>query len=868
MQVRTWLLPLAVAIATVTGAAQTLTGRVVDAAGEPIAFANLVLEGTTRGGSSGADGRFAVELGGLPEGTLVTHAIGYADLRRDVTAADTARDLRLELQPQTYTLSLTEASAGAEDPALRIMREAIARRAGYLSADGRFEATVYVKGTVAFTESPERVFGQEVGDMGGTLDSSRAGIVYLSETEARIRQAPPDRFAETVTRSVVSGAPAMFSFNTARAVDFDLYRPTSTFGRPILSPLAPGALRAYRFELAGARRDSTTGRLVYRIGLAPRSAGAPAWRGTVTVEDESYHLLDADLRVPGAPLGQAFLDSLVLRQSYRRAPDGQGWEVRQRELVPHFGIMGFRGSGHFTAVYRDYDRDPDWTDGEAFGPVVTRIDTSARWRDSAEAFARPIPLTEPELLDYRRKDSIRAVREAPAYRDSVEAARNAFSWGALLGGYTRSDWRRRSRWTYRGPLTGLLYHPASGLLPRVGFSHRRDLDADARRSLEASQELGYGIADARFYPAGEIALRYRRGAARRRLGLRAARELVDYHRAQPIGFEINAAYVGFASRNPLKAFQRTSLSVEHDGELLPCLNGGVPCGRFRQTVSVEARRLRAAASNYRVFGEARALEPNYPAPGETRRVLRPSRRSGASHVLRYEGALAFALGERYAVRPEGALPLGESVVDVALGLRAGLLLDDEKVADDISPDGAFAFVSVEARKTDWSIGRIGVLGAYVRGEAGLHRNFASIHDAVQFAGNRVPINVYADGYLGRFLALEPYEVYGRNGPWFATGLEHDFAGGLWRHLPLLRHLGWSVVARGAFLVGSESFGLPEQYAELGLGLARIGWGPARFLRADVAWGYRETWTRRGWARPWWQVGLVVDLGAVELESGG
>ena len=71
-------------------AAQTsdVVGRVVDPVGAPLPGANVVVEGTSRGGATNEDGRF--EIAGIPAGrwTLVATMIGYAPARAGVGVSD------------------------------------------------------------------------------------------------------------------------------------------------------------------------------------------------------------------------------------------------------------------------------------------------------------------------------------------------------------------------------------------------------------------------------------------------------------------------------------------------------------------------------------------------------------------------------------------------------------------------------------------------------------------------------------------------------------------------------------------------------------------------------------------------------------
>ena len=66
-----------------------------------------------------------------------------------------------------------------EDPAIPIIRKAIEKRSSYKNKNVNYEAELYIKGLIKLTDAPEKLFGRELGNLDGILDSSRQGILYL-----------------------------------------------------------------------------------------------------------------------------------------------------------------------------------------------------------------------------------------------------------------------------------------------------------------------------------------------------------------------------------------------------------------------------------------------------------------------------------------------------------------------------------------------------------------------------------------------------------------------------------------------------------------------------------------------------------------
>ena len=864
-------LPLCVGLAAVAGG-QTVTGRVAEATGEPVAYATVGVEGATLGVTTAGDGTYRLDLGGAAADfgdslALVFRSIGYLPTRRTLAVPGPGREVAVDavLREATYTLDEAVVSAGAEDPAYRIMREAAARRERYLTLAGPHEVDVYVKGQLYVADAPERILGFEIGDMGGLLDSSRAGIVYLSETYSELAVDPPDDTYETIVASKVSGDPRGYSFNTAAAIDFDLYRRVKEYTSPLLSPLADNAPGTYRFRLLGSRRDEA-GRLVHRISVAPRGGDiAPGYHGEVYVEEGSFHLVDADLYLLGPAISAPGLDTLFVAASYRRRPgaptaaDGfDVWEVTQRRVGLVLSLMGFQFRGAFTGVYSDYDYEPDWAGPDAvaeapFGRVRRNVLPESNAVDSARFAARPIPLTPAEALDYARKDSIRRVRESPAYRDSVERRGNRFGWGDVLTGYTYSDWRSRTSYTYASPLSQNSYHPATGLLLGAGVKFSKAYDEERDRQLELGTSVGYGIGDRTWYPTARVDYRW---APRylREVSLEGGRELVDYHRLGPVDPFVNTFYIAFAKRSPLKLYERRHVSLAHATDLHRA--GEPPLAQLTHALTLERRLPRENVDDWSLLNRDDRYEPNLPeVPEGAFREMRPAT------ILRYAGEVSFVPGERFVVFPDRFVTAGGGGPRLSLSWRYG-----REVGDDFAEGSArirYLFAALGARREGMRVGRLGALSARLGAGAALfYEGDEHPVDLQLFGGSELPVNAYGD-YLTRLLGLPHYGL-ATEGPWVDGALEHHFGGLLWRRLPLLRRLRWQVVARAAGVV------LPDPgdgYGELGVGLENIGFGIARFVRADVVWPYRRALLptdgyAEGWGRPVWRVGVNVPLDVV------
>lgn len=120
--------------------------------------------------------------------------------------------------------------------------------------------------------------------MGGTLDSTGAGVVYLSESVSKVwSQDPPgQKEKEVMVSSKVSGSENGFSLNRATLTEFNLYDERLEIEREILSPLADNAFNYYSFKHAG-RFKNELGFTVEKIKVIPKRPAEPLhFRGSCT----------------------------------------------------------------------------------------------------------------------------------------------------------------------------------------------------------------------------------------------------------------------------------------------------------------------------------------------------------------------------------------------------------------------------------------------------------------------------------------------------------------------------------------------------------------------------------------------------------
>ena len=249
------------------------------------------------GTTSNPDGFYNFELS---PGTynVVYQYVGYKPESFQISISHQKIIKNVVLEVEAVNLQEVVIKADGEDPAYAIIRQAIAKRAYYKNLVESYSCDVYIKGNQKIMDAPEKIFGTEIGDLGGNLDSNRQGIVYLSESEAKLYYQRPDQKKEEMISSKVSGNDNGFSFNRASLMDFSFYENYLDISRNIISPIANNALAYYRYKLLGTVVDQD-GHLVNKIQVIPKREEDPVYRGIIYIVEDLWNIQAVELMITG-----------------------------------------------------------------------------------------------------------------------------------------------------------------------------------------------------------------------------------------------------------------------------------------------------------------------------------------------------------------------------------------------------------------------------------------------------------------------------------------------------------------------------------------------------------------------------------------
>lgn len=475
-----------------------IQGRVTDAQGEPLADVGILVAHTSTGTLTNAQGYYVLQLSQRGQITLLFQRLGHASQRKTIDYSGSPIVIDIVLEEAIVQLKEVAVSS-TENPAHRIIREAIAKRKDHLRRSTNYSAQFYSRGLLRLTRTPKGMRVDLEGmDMGSRLDSLGRGILYLSETQSDIWQ-DGDFLKEHITASKLSGNSQGFSFNRAQDLNLHFYDNSYDLGAAAVSPIADNAFAYYRYQLIESYYDEQS-RLINKIAVVPKHKTDPAYSGVIYIEEDRWQLCGIDLESTGNRMNMWGLDTFRIRQQFSFLPDQELWVKTSQVFDFEFGLLGLQGGARFSAVYSNYDFN--WVAPKKRSPLIARIAENANKKDSLFWQNRPIPLTEEESNDYIVSDSIEVVRSDPAYKDSLDRIQNKLKWTDPLMGYSHRNSNQNRELSFSGLLSDLQFNTVQGWNATWTIDYNKTYEAK-KQELRLESRLQYGHANRRAYASAE-----------------------------------------------------------------------------------------------------------------------------------------------------------------------------------------------------------------------------------------------------------------------------------------------------------------------------------------------------------------------------
>jgi hypothetical protein len=273
----------------------TLSGKVLDRESfEPIVAANIRIAGTSRGTITNANGEYRLSIeSGTHE--IIFSSLGYQpDTLRLTTLADTLHIIRLHQSP----IEMTVVEVLAEDPALEIIRKAIANKHRWLDSLRSYRFEAYTRQVLRRDTSIASITEAY------TTGYMRAGDT-LREVVKQKRQTENIPIGENF-----AAVGRIINFNDDEINLFGVNVNGERSGYMFTGPTAPHALEEYDYKLLST--SVANGIELYNIRMIPKSRLRPLFDGTITIAEGTYAVIGVDVK-PNETLNIPFLKDIDLR---------------------------------------------------------------------------------------------------------------------------------------------------------------------------------------------------------------------------------------------------------------------------------------------------------------------------------------------------------------------------------------------------------------------------------------------------------------------------------------------------------------------------------------------------------------------------
>ncbi|MDA0313731.1 MAG: DUF5686 and carboxypeptidase regulatory-like domain-containing protein [Bacteroidetes bacterium] len=858
---------------------QGIKGVVTTEAGEPLPFASVYIRNLQDGVPTNENGRYEFKLAPGLYDVLVQH-LGYASQIQTVEIKSDWVTLDFSLIPQVINLSQVEVKAGAEDPALTIMRKAISKSTYHRLQLQRYAMTVYLKGSGQLTDAPF-FLKKKLAEEGLNINEA-----YTSEAVSRITFTLPNKVDEKVISIRTNGDNQGTS--PARYIQTSFYQDQVN---EVVSPLSKSAFIYYQFTFQGSFFDQNI--LISKIKVTPRSRGERVFEGFIYIIDELWAIHSLDLKT--SVLGF----QVHIRQNYSPIATNVWMPLTQQYT---FGgkVFGFAGQFNYFVSTRDYDikLNPDLShkpelvdekiqqapintqkfsksvssleqlaseqpktqkeyrkllnqyekevieerqEEEKKGVVSERnyeVDTLARKRDLAYWDSiRPVPLSLKEIEGYKRDDSLAIIEAAKKSEvDSIaKKARTKFKPQDLLMGGTNSFGKGRSI-GFPVNLTKFSFNTVEGYKLGLGFYYRKvkeiklpDSVNRIRTVFRIEPELRYGFSSEQFYGKVVIRKSHNKPTSGTNWGLSGGRFAYQFNTDDPIQEQVNASFSLFARKNYLKLYEQDFVQASWGQRKSPALN-------YQLTFLWADRRL---LENTTDFSFSKNEEQRYTSNKPFN--VEDTEETFSNHqAAKFKAALDWRPGLTYRIRNGRKIPNYE---------RAPLLsFSYQKAIPQLSTSGLSAdFDQLEASvKHDFSFGVSGKLEFNVTAGTFLNNRQVFFQDYKHFGGNRTLFS--SMGAASNYRVMDYYR-YSTSGSYISSIAHYQFRKFIFTQLPMLRFSG---VRENIFVNYLKTQNSPH-YTEIGYSLDNL----FRIFRVELAMGFENGQFLR--ARPLFGVATFLNI---------
>lgn len=786
-----------------------IKGTVIDEKGNPLPFVNIFEENTYNGTTTNDKGKFILTVKN-ENPTIIFQYLGYKTIKKSITKNQFSEILTITLVEEN--IELKEVVINPKDnPANEIIRNAIKKKKENSEKTARYTADFYSRGIIKLKDLPKTIMGQKLDMFDEVLDSTRSGIIYLSETVSKITFQKPDKMKEVIVASKVSGNDNGFSFNNAASVNFDCYENYLPFQINVVSPIADNAFNYYKYKFEGSFFTENR-QQINKIKVIPRRDTEPVMEGYIYIVDDSFAIYATDLSIKGNQMQSPAIDNLKLKQSFSYNALNKIWVKNTQTIEFVAGLFTIKVNGGFTYVYSNFEFSNQFDKKTFTHEILSFQDNANKKEDVFWNTIRPVPLTEEETTDYLKKDVLQTKKKSKTYLDSIDAKHNKFKPMDILGGYSYKNSFKKWSLNYDGPMTSLSFNTVQGYRLNAGLSYTKR-DEEKRTYTRINSRFDYGFSEEKLRATANYTHKFN-NTNNSLLSINCGSSANQFNGNNPISNIVNTVSTLFFKNNFMKLYEKNFVSAFYGREVV---NG------FYMNLNAEysERKPLYNTTDYSIIKSDDLYTSNNPlAPADETSAAITKHNLVKTNVL-----MRFNFGQKYLTRPDGKFNIPNDDYPT-------LTIAYEKAFAATDKNYEYDFIAGRV-DYDVTLGNKGNLQMVFKAGKFFNASTISFVDYRHFNGNQTHIG-QSDSYTNVFNLL-PYYAASTNESYSETHIEHNDKGFFMNKIPLLKLL------QSQLVLGFHNLAVPDRkpYQEFSVGLDNLGFGKFRLFRLDYVRSYQN-----------------------------
>ena len=318
--------------------AQILHVSIVNNHGQAIPNTTVFIRETAHGMMADDRGEFQTKII-TGDYTLDISSLGYESKTMSISVPPEGLTLQIQLSEKIFSLPEVTVTPGKEDPALRIMRNVIARAPYHLHQVKSYESNIYFKGTFIIEKIPALILSQIK-----EIDFKQIiGKVLVYESQNEVKFVAPNNYEQRVIAlsTTIPESAGITDRLPVNMITMNIYNPKANGGL-----MGPGSFAVYNFKLEEAFYENE--HTIYKIRIIPRKKNAQLVNGWLHIVDDTWTVKQAQLNISD------FASSVQYNLNFHEIKPG-AFLVSASEINMELSVMGIKGNGRFFASVK-YDK--------------------------------------------------------------------------------------------------------------------------------------------------------------------------------------------------------------------------------------------------------------------------------------------------------------------------------------------------------------------------------------------------------------------------------------------------------------------------------------------------------------------------------